>query len=150
MSSFTQRMMRAARLDAALYEEVEADASATWQATGVVVLSSLAAGIAALAHGGGVGGVVRDAVFALVAWYLWALLTYWIGTRLLPEPQTGADAGELLRTTGFSSAAGMRISHSISSSAAEFATFLAPGKFKIEPVFFRCAATSRTFNPFAL
>src|SRR5713101_5931135 len=107
MSSFTQRMVRAARLDAALYEEVEADASATWQATGVVVLSSLAAGIAALAHGGGVGGVVRDAVFALVAWYLWALLTYWIGTRLLPEPQTKADAGELLRTTGFSSAAGI-------------------------------------------
>ena len=30
-------------------------------------------------------------------------LAYIIGTRLLPEPQTRADYGELLRTTGFSS-----------------------------------------------
>ena len=34
-------------------------------------------------------------------------MTYWIGTRLLPEPQTEADVGQLLRTTGFSSAPGV-------------------------------------------
>jgi hypothetical protein len=46
-------------------------------------------------------------ITALVAWYLWACLTYFIGTRFLPEPQTRADVGELLRTIGFSSAPGL-------------------------------------------
>lgn len=34
-------------------------------------------------------------------------LTYFIGTRWLPEPQTRADHGGLLRTIGFSSAPGL-------------------------------------------
>jgi hypothetical protein len=38
---------------------------------------------------------------------VWAFLTYLIGTRLLPEPQTRADVGELLRTIGFSSSPGL-------------------------------------------
>nr|MBA3966797.1 hypothetical protein [Nitrospirales bacterium] len=38
---------------------------------------------------------------------IWAFLTYLIGTKLLPEPQTQADHGELLRTIGFSSAPGL-------------------------------------------
>jgi len=42
-----------------------------------------------------------------VGWFIWALLTYFIGTRLLPEPQTKADYGELLRTIGFSSSPGV-------------------------------------------
>ena len=37
----------------------------------------------------------------------WAALTYLIGTRFLPEPQTRADVGELLRTIGFASAPGL-------------------------------------------
>ena len=36
MSSFTNRMMRAAKLDVQLYEEVEADKGALGQAMGVV------------------------------------------------------------------------------------------------------------------
>jgi hypothetical protein len=42
-----------------------------------------------------------------VAWFIWAFMTYYIGTRLLPEPQTKADYGELLRTIGFSSSPGV-------------------------------------------
>ena len=45
MASFTDRMIRAAKLDVALYEEVEADKGAMGQAMGVVILSSVAAGI---------------------------------------------------------------------------------------------------------
>ncbi len=43
----------------------------------------------------------------LIGWYVWAYLTYFIGTKLLPEPQTEADLGELLRTIGFSSSPGL-------------------------------------------
>ena len=46
-------------------------------------------------------------VVALVGWYIWAYLTYFIGTKLLPESQTKADHGELLRTIGFSSSPGL-------------------------------------------
>ena len=42
MASFTERMMGAAKLDVQVYEEVEADTSATSQAMGVVLLFSLA------------------------------------------------------------------------------------------------------------
>ena len=106
MAALTDRMIRAAKLDVDLYEEVEADPTATSQAMGVVILSSLAAGIGGMG-GLGLGSLVGGTIAALVAWYLWAFLTYVIGTKLLPEPQTHADLGELLRPTGFSSAPGL-------------------------------------------
>ena len=52
-------------------------------------------------------GLVIGTVGSLLGWYVWALMTYLIGTKLLPEPQTHADHGELLRTIGFSSAPGL-------------------------------------------
>ncbi len=106
MPSIQDRMLRAVKLDAQLYDEVEADKGAMGQATTVVLLSALAAGIGNLSNGG-VLGIVIGALGALLGWYIWAYLTYFIGTRLLPEPQTEADAGELLRTIGFSSAPGL-------------------------------------------
>jgi hypothetical protein len=99
-------MVRAARLEPALYEEVEADTGALGQATAVVVISSLAAGIAVM-PAQGIGVAVTATLAAMVGWYLWAALTWFIGTRLLPEPQTSADFGQLLRTLGFSSAPGV-------------------------------------------
>ena len=100
-------MIRAAKLDADLYEEVEADRTATGQATLVVVLSALAAAIGNFRDSGGIVGFVVIALVALVAWYVWAWLTCMIGTRLLPGPQTESDIGELLRTIGFSSSPGL-------------------------------------------
>ena len=106
MANFGNRIIRAARLDVALYEEVEADKSALGQAMGIVVLSSIAAGIGS-ASKAGLLGMLIGVVVALVGWYIWAYLTYFIGTKLLPEPQTKADYGELLRTIGFSSSPGL-------------------------------------------
>ena len=106
MASFTDRMIRAAKLDARLYEEVEADKQAMGQAMGVVILSSIAAGIGSIAKVG-LGGILLGTIFALIAWYVWAFLTYIIGTKLLPEKQTKADIGEMLRTIGFSSSPGL-------------------------------------------
>jgi hypothetical protein len=106
MSSIVDRMLRAARLDVQLYEEVEADKTALGQAMGVVVLSSVAAGIGT-PDGGGLVTIIVGTVASLVGWFVWAYLTYLIGTRLLPEPETHADLGELLRTIGFSSSPGL-------------------------------------------
>ena len=61
MSSYVERIVRAARLDPQLYEEVEADQSAMGQAMGVVVLASVAAGI-------GMGGMgLGEIVFVTIA-----------------------------------------------------------------------------------
>ena len=106
MASLMDRMIRAAKLDVHLYEEVEADTGAMGQAMGVVVLSSVAAGIGSIAIGG-LRGILIGTIIALIGWYVWAYLTYFIGTKLLPEPQTKADHGELLRTIGFSSSPGL-------------------------------------------
>ena len=106
MTNFKDRIIRAAKLDVNLYEEVEADKGALGQAMGVVVLSSIAAGIGSIAIGG-LGGILIGTITAIIGWYIWAYLTYFIGTKLLPEPQTKADHGELLRTIGFSSSPGL-------------------------------------------
>lgn len=99
-------MIRAAKLDVALYEEVEADKEALGQAIMVVILSSLASGFGAI---GNIGfkGLIIGTIVALASWFVWAFLTYAIGTKLLAEPQTKADLGELLRTIGFSSSPGV-------------------------------------------
>jgi hypothetical protein len=107
MTHFWQRIIRAAKLDVHLYEEVEADKGALAQAMAVVVISSLAAGLGSIRMAGGLGGIALGTLSALLGWYIWAYLTYFIGTRLLPEAQTSATHGELLRTIGFSSSPGL-------------------------------------------
>ena len=104
-SQFIDRIIRACKLDVNLYEEVEADKSATLQAAAVVVLSSLAAGVGALSLGA--SNFLIAPILSLVSWYVWAYLIYIIGAKVFPEPTTKADHGELLRTIGFSSAPGL-------------------------------------------
>ena len=105
-NSFINRIIRATMLDSNLYEEVEADKSALGQAMAIVVFSSIAAGIG-LYKTGGFSGIITGTMASLISWYVWAYLTYFIGTKFLPEAQTQADLGELLRTIGFSSSPGL-------------------------------------------
>lgn len=108
MTRFLWRMTGAMVLSAKAYEDVEADATATTQAMGVVLLSSLAAGIGAIGlQSGHPLTLVVISLLALAVWAVWALLTYEIGTLLLPSLQTHATPGELLRTIGFASAPGI-------------------------------------------
>jgi len=106
MNQLLEGMVRAAKLDVDFYEKVEADKSFFGQAMAVVVLSSLAAGIGSIGQTGA-AGILAGTIAALIGWFIWAYLTYFIGTRFLAEPQTRADYGELLRTIGFSSSPGI-------------------------------------------
>lgn len=97
------RMIRAARLDPSLYEEVERDLNATTQALLVVMVVSFIAGlggaIAVLNRPGqAISLLVLGVVGAVVGWIIWSFVTYWIGTSLF---QGTATPGELLRTLGF-------------------------------------------------
>jgi len=100
------RSFRAAKLDPRLYAEVMADRAATGQAMAVVLVSAAAAGIG-VSGSLDLPGVVGGTIVALVGWLIWAFLTYSIGARSLPEPQTRARSGELLRPIGFASAPGL-------------------------------------------
>ena len=111
LTTLPHRLIGASALDVGTYEEVEADRGATTQALLVVLASSLAGGIGAsgFLHNRAtlVEGAFLWSAISLVAWAAWALLVFEIGGRLLPEPQTRVDVGELLRTSGFASAPGL-------------------------------------------
>jgi len=105
--SLQSRMIRAARLDPALYDEVKADPSGLRQAAAVVLLASVATGI-----GFGQGDVRLiglGVLFALLGWYLTAYLSWFIGTRFLREPgsENRATPAELLRSIGFANSPGI-------------------------------------------
>src|SRR2546423_6184803 len=109
--SLTDRMVRAARLETSLYNEVEADLSATNQALTVVVVTALAGGIgAALGQAfagrptGVVGGLMGGIIAELVGWLVWSYVMYLVGTRVFHGTAT---YGELLRTLGFANSPGV-------------------------------------------
>lgn len=101
-SSMVDRMVGAAMLNIATYEEVEADSTATNQAAMVVALVAAAQAI------GGYGGrgLIIGPLAALAAWLIWAGVTYVVGDKLLGGTATW---GELLRTIGFAQAPGVLI-----------------------------------------
>jgi len=103
-------MIRAMKLQPALYEEVEADKSANVQAGLVVLIVSIAAAIGALLSGltsGGVLAAVWGLITALVGWLLWALVVYLIGGKLVKGKDTRSSWSEVARTIGFANAPGV-------------------------------------------
>lgn len=111
-SNIFDRMIRAARLDVSLYEEVEVDERAMTQALIVVLISSISSGIGASinkalsGHGSmwiGVG-LFWGMFSALAVWFAWSFITYLIGTKVFGGT---ASYGELLRTIGFSNSPGV-------------------------------------------
>jgi hypothetical protein len=87
---WTDRMKGAALLHIDMYEEVEADQTATGQAAGVVALVAVAQAIGGAGEGG----------FGILAGLISAL----IGAKLLGGTATW---GELLRTIGFAQTPGV-------------------------------------------
>lgn len=106
MAGLIDRMIRAARLEPALYEEVESDPAATRQAAVVVALSSVGAAVGELAKEGRMG-LFAGLIGAFLGWLIWAYLCFVVGTKALPEAGTRSNLGELLRTTGFAATPGI-------------------------------------------
>jgi hypothetical protein len=107
-NTFFQRLFGAAALDVAIYEEVEADPQASIQAAIVVVASSVAAGVGARGFADNTAvNIAIVSIAALMGWACWALVILQVGGRLLPEPQTAVDVGQLMRTIGFAATPGL-------------------------------------------
>lgn len=110
------RMLRAAKLEPHVYEEVESDSGATGQALLAVALVSCAGGIghgisAAMKHSGNIavvlGSLATGIIGALIVWFIYSLLCFWLGTTLFKGPETKSTLGELLRTLGFAYSPGL-------------------------------------------
>jgi len=108
-----ERMIRAARLDVSLYEEVESDTTATSQAATVVLLVAIANAIAGaivgafISHRGGtgiLGGIIGGIIIAFIGWIAWSYVTYFVGTNLFNGTAT---PGEMMRTIGFAQSPGV-------------------------------------------
>lgn len=106
MKGLGERMIRAAKLDGSLYDEIKTDRRAPVQAALVVILSAIAAGVGVVLQSG-VGDFFLKILQAMLEWYLWAFFTCVVGTRLLQEPQTRTDCGGLVRIISFASAPGI-------------------------------------------
>jgi hypothetical protein len=100
-----RKMLRAARLDSALYREVRDDTNATTEALLVVILMVL----------GTVLGFVRPSIvldllaFVVIMvglWMLWAWLAYLLATTIFRTPDTTATWGQMFRTAGYAQAPG--------------------------------------------
>ena len=104
--SMVDRMVGASRLDIHIFEEVEADTSATRQALSVVFLVALATGIASMGTIG-VPGLLVGVVVSVAGWAIWAWIVYFIGTKIIPEHETHADWGQLARSLGFAQSPGV-------------------------------------------
>jgi hypothetical protein len=100
--TFTERAIGAARVDPAIYNEVEHDSSATGQAALIVAIVAVCSAIGSLGDGG--PGMIVAVMSALGGWMLWSGVTYLIGDKLLGGTATW---GELLRAVGFAHAPGV-------------------------------------------
>ena len=105
--SIVSRMIRAAKLDKAFYNEVEADTSLTNEALLVVLIGAVASGAGGLISGlfGGFGAalttMIVNLLMVIVGYFVWVYVTHFVGTRFFGG--TG-DVGELRRTLGYAMA----------------------------------------------
>jgi hypothetical protein len=108
------RMMRAARLDSSIYEEMETEEDAAAHAVMVALLTSAATGIglglAGLLGGSGaiwlLWGLLSGFAASLAGWFIWVLLTFLAGTTFLRGYER-VSLTELVRTLGFANSPGM-------------------------------------------
>ena len=105
--SLPRRMLRAARLESALYEEVEAEPRSLGQAFIVVLLASSAGALGAWLGGHPNLRVALEAIEPLVFWLGASLFAYMAGATFFRGPHTQTDFAEVLRTTGFAFTPGL-------------------------------------------
>jgi hypothetical protein len=106
MRTFLNRFFRAAKLDASLYQEILEEPKSFNQALIVVLIYSMASAFGTFGRVGSVGTNI-GMLTTLFGWYVWAISTYFIGARILPEPQTEPDRKALMRVLGFACAPGV-------------------------------------------
>lgn len=109
--ALTNRLLRLARLDTSVFDEVKADPAATLPALFVAVAATLLAGVGGwlwwifqdFADSGEVfvKSVILGGIFSVALWIVWLLVAYVILTQVFREQ---ADWQQMLRTMGLAAA----------------------------------------------
>ena len=105
--NYFQRLQKAIMLDVSFYEEVENDKKFTDQAMMTVVLVSIVQGL--MIAGFAPIALVQGILGSLLRFIIWAFFIAFVGTRILPEPETKSNTGELIRKLGFAYAPGLLV-----------------------------------------
>lgn len=105
---FLLKLKKAIFLDVEFYEEVEKDKKFTNQAMMTVVLVSIVQGLM-IAGRFDLIAIIQGTLGSLIRFFVWAFFISFVGTRILPEPETKSNTGELIRTLGFAYAPGLLV-----------------------------------------
>ena len=105
--NYFQRLKKAILLDISFYEEVEKDKKFTEQAMMTVALVSIVQGF--MIAGFAPIALVQGILGSIIRFVIWAFFIAFVGTRILPEPETESNTGELIRTLGFAYAPGLLV-----------------------------------------
>ena len=106
MKLFFNRLYRAARLEPGLFNEVMEDKKAMFQSMMAVFFYSMAVAYGIFGRAGA-SAINFGMIVTLFGWYVWAISTYFISVRLIPERQTQVDRKSVLRALGFASSPGL-------------------------------------------
>jgi hypothetical protein len=106
--SLIDRIIGVAKLDAATFEEIEHDESATMPALIIAALAGVSLGVGqfvidptGLVYGEVVALTIAFVIVAIIGLVLFTTITYIVGGKLLREEATELTWVELLRTLGF-------------------------------------------------
>jgi hypothetical protein len=106
MADLTGRMIGAAQADVKTLTEIENDPNAFTQAIIVIVIAGVASLIGNIFRSG-IGGGIVGLIGSLLAYFLFSLFVFLVGTKVMPEPTTKADFNETFRTVGFAASPGV-------------------------------------------
>jgi hypothetical protein len=106
LAQFVHRIVGASALDVSSYIEIENDLGATGQAMVVVALAGLAAGVGS-GSAPTLGRILNLTLIAILSWVAWAVVTFEVARRLLPEPRMTVNFPRVLRTFGFAASPGL-------------------------------------------
>ncbi|MFZ5916865.1 MAG: YIP1 family protein [Chloroflexota bacterium] len=106
INAIISRVKRIFTFDLTVFQEVEADQTATRQAWVVVavaaVASAIGSAIGSLISGGGFVGLlialILTPIFAIAGYFVWAFVTSWVGVNMF---QGQTDFEEMQRVIGF-------------------------------------------------
>lgn len=106
MSKLVERMVRAAKLDPSLYEEVVNEPTSQKHAVWIVGFYAIAAGFGTFSRAGATA-VNICTITTLIAWYVWAFTIFYAGTRFFRQPEIPIDRKAVMRVMAFACAPGI-------------------------------------------
>lgn len=106
MASFGDRVVGVLKLDVPTFEDIERDKTAMGQSISVIVIAAVASAIGT-GRGYAIMRMPVTALVSIIAYLVWAVAVFVIGTKLMPESATKADFNETFRVVGFAAAPGL-------------------------------------------